>query len=281
MVRASTTFCFFGIVSSLLAAEASADELKVLAVTEMTSAFQQIIPGFVNSSSHRVVVEYGSAHAIRNRILQDEKTDIVFVTEVEWPQLVKGNKFDKPTAIASFGLGLGVQPGRLASNMRDLTALKKALQAATTIGVVNPQAHEKAARLNEMLQRHRLLENLAPKLKTYNSWFALAAALSRGDVEVGFAPTLNLAEAGVNFDSKLPPEIQKAEVVSAGVAIDTIREDAARAFIRFFRRSQAEEVLKTTGLEPVHSIQDWSVPQSAAQEQRAGDGAKPFELRRN
>src|SRR5947209_8019699 len=182
IVRAGGLF-WICVTTAACAGSAAADELAVLAVPEMTAAFQQVIPEFVSSSSHTVAVEYGTSHAIRDRLLRGEKADVVFVTGTEWQPLVKDKQVENPTPIASFGLGLGVQPGRRVPDAKDLLALKNAFQAAKTIGVVSPQAHPEGARLSEMLQRHLLLKNFASKVKVYDSWFALTAALSRGDVE--------------------------------------------------------------------------------------------------
>jgi ABC-type molybdate transport system substrate-binding protein len=167
------------LVSGAWAAGACADEIKVLAVPEMMSAFQQIIPDFVNSSSHSVVAEYVSAQAIRDRILRAEKIDVVFVTAQKWQPLIRSGKVDRATVIASFGLALGIQPAKLLPGIKGTIELKKALLAANAIGMLRPQGH--ADGVHEMLRRQGILQNLAPKLKYYGSAFALAAALSRGD----------------------------------------------------------------------------------------------------
>jgi molybdate transport system substrate-binding protein len=247
---------------------ARADELRVLSVTEMLSPFQQIIPEFMRSSSASVMIEYVSARAIQQRILNDEKVDLVFVTREGWEPLLKGQKIETPTEIASFGMALGIQSGRLTPDTRDIGSLRKLLVSARNIGLISPAGHAGSARLHEALQHHGLLRDLAPKLKTYSSAFGLAAALARGDVEYGFAPSLSLAEAGVQFVNSLPPEIQNVEKVSAALTVHATSEDAARAFVRALRSAEAQQVLTTTGLEPALLVPDWSAPQSASQKHR-------------
>jgi molybdate transport system substrate-binding protein len=179
-------------------------------------------------------------------MLGDEKVDIIFVTGLNWQPLLKANKVEGPTLIASFGLGLGVRPGKLA----DLAGLKNGPLAVKTIGIVSGETDTASARLGELFRRHGL--PTAAKFKLYKSWFDLTAALSRGDVEVGLAPTLNLAEAGVGIVVDLPPEIRKAQLVSAFVASDASHKEAARALIKFLRSPKAQETLKASGLEPAH-----------------------------
>jgi molybdate transport system substrate-binding protein len=237
----------------------------------MASSFRQIIPDFVKSSDHNVVVEYASAPAIEQRVLRDEKIDVILVTGLNWQPLLKTNKVANPTLIASFGFGLGVHPGKLA----DVTGLKNGSLALKTFGVVRGETDTASARLSEMLQRHGLL--IAGKFKLYNSWFDLAAALSRGDVEVGLAPTLSLAEVGISIVVDLPPEIRKPQFVSAFVLSDTSHKEAARAFIKFLRSPKAQEALKASGLEPVH-VNEPPVPQPTSQER--GPRLTEFSLRR-
>src|SRR4051794_24647137 len=153
----------------------------------MASSFRQIIPDFVESSDHNVVVEYASARAIEQRLLDGGKVDLILATGIKWQPLLKAKKVENPTLIASFGFGLGVPPGKV------LDDSKKDAAAVKTIGVVRGETDTASARLSEVLKRHGLLS--AGKFKFYNSWFDLAAALSRGDVEMGLAPTINLAEA--------------------------------------------------------------------------------------
>jgi molybdate transport system substrate-binding protein len=225
----------------------------------MASSFRQIIPDFVKSSDHNVVVEYASAPSIAQRVLDDEKVDIIFVAGLNWQPLLKANKVESPTLIASFGLGLGVKPGKPA----DAPGLKKGPLAVKTIGIVSGETDTASARLSELLRRQGL--PTAAKFKLYNSWFELAAALSRGDVEVGLAPTLNLAEAGVSMVVDLPPEIRKPQLVSAFVSKDASHKEAARAFIKFLRSPKAQEVLKASGLEPAH-VHEPPVPPPTSQE---------------
>lgn len=258
-MRLCAPIAIAALVSCAWVNRAQPNELNVLSISEMASSFRQIVPDFVKSSDHNVVVEYASAPSIAQRVLSGEKVDIIFVTGLNWQPLLKANKVENPTLIASFGLGLGVQPGKLA----DVAGLKKGTLAVKTIGIVSGETNTASARLSETLQRHGLL--VAAKFKLYNSWFDLAAALSRGDVEMGLAPTLNLAEAGVSFVVDLPPDIRKPQFVSAFVSSDTSHKEAARAFVKFLRGSKAQEMLKASGLEPAH-VNEPSVPQPTSQE---------------
>jgi ABC-type molybdate transport system substrate-binding protein len=244
--------------------KAHTNELNVLAIGEMASSFQQIIPEFLKSSDHNIAVEYASASSIAHRVLRDEKVDIIFLTGFNWEPLVRANKVENPTLIASFGLGLGISPG-LASAVRDATGSQKSSFAVKTIGIVRGETDAASARLSEVLRRHGIL--MGGNIKLYNSWFDLAGALSRGEVDVGLAPTLNLAEAGISTVEDLPPEIRKPQLVSAFVSRDTSHKEAARAFIRFLRSSKAQGTLKAMGLTPPQ-VDEPSRPPPTSQERR-------------
>jgi ABC-type glycerol-3-phosphate transport system substrate-binding protein len=97
----------------------------------------------------------------------------------------------------------------------------------------------------------------------------------REEIELGFAPTVDLAEVGIDISNELPPEIQKAEVVVAGVVIETNRKDAARAFIRFFRQTDSQQVLKARGLNLNGSASDWPAPQSAKAKDIDAESERP------
>jgi ABC-type molybdate transport system substrate-binding protein len=259
---------FLALTSCLTSTLACADELKIFSVREMSSVFQQIIPDFMRSSPFNVVVDFSSAGLISERVLREEKVDLIFVTQDAWRPLVKANKFGAAVEIASFGLGMGMQAGRLPPDTSDIGGLKQVLTDAKTVGLIGLAAHPGSARLYEFFRRHHLLKDLTPKLKVYSSALALTAALTRGDLEYGFAPTINLAEAGVPFTGELPQDIQKQEMVGATVAIASPREDAAQAFIRLIRTSDSQQALATAGLRPARSINKLSMPQPAIERPR-------------
>lgn len=254
-MRLCAPIAVVALMSCAWANTAPAAELSVLSIGEMTSSFRQIIPEFVESSDHNVVVEYASARSIEQRLLAGEKADLILVPGINWQPLLKANKVENPTLIASFGFGLGVQPGKFSDG-------SKTGGSAMTIGVVRGETDTTSARLSEVLKRRGLS---AGKFKFYNSWFDLAAALSRGDVEMGLAPTVNLAEAGVNSVIDLPPEIRKPQLVTAFVTSDSGQKGLARALIRFLRGSKVQETLKANGLEPAH-VNDPSAPPPTSQE---------------
>src|SRR4051812_3291313 len=120
-VRLCASIALVALVSCAWVNKAQPNELNVLSVSEMASSFRQIIPDFVKSSDHNVAIEYASASTIAERVLRDEKADIIFLPGPHWPALLKAKKVESPTLIASFGLGLGVQAGKLA----EVAELKK------------------------------------------------------------------------------------------------------------------------------------------------------------
>src|SRR3954470_18535980 len=93
-VRLCAPIALVALIGCAWANAAQAAELSVLSISEMASSFRQIIPDFVESSDHNVVVEYASARAIEQRLLDGEKVDLILATGINWQPLLKAKKVE-------------------------------------------------------------------------------------------------------------------------------------------------------------------------------------------
>src|SRR4051812_19477630 len=57
--------------------DSAAAELKVLSVIPMRPSLQELTPAFEASSGHKLKIEYATAGAVEQKIVNDEEVDVV------------------------------------------------------------------------------------------------------------------------------------------------------------------------------------------------------------
>jgi len=80
------------LMAGVLAAQASAAELKVLSAEAMRPALQELAPAFEKESGHKVKIDYASAGDIEKKVGDSEDYDVVIVDQKRTEALRRGAK---------------------------------------------------------------------------------------------------------------------------------------------------------------------------------------------
>src|SRR5438309_1216080 len=172
----------------VLARDAAADQITVLCSNGLKAVFEDLVPKFERATKHTVVVKYGLAAALKQRIESGEAFDVAFVTPAVMDELIAHGKIatDTRTTIARSGLALAIRAGTPKTDISTVDAFKRALLNAKSIAYVKEGASGVA--FAALIQRLGIADDLKSKSRLTTTGEELTAAVANGDVEFGVLP---------------------------------------------------------------------------------------------
>jgi molybdate transport system substrate-binding protein len=233
----------------LLAAQAQAAELKVLASTAVKSVLEQLGPQFEKSTENKVTFSFGPAAVLKSQIDQGAAFDVAILTAPLIDALAGSGKIDGATraTVARAGLGVSVRAGAAKPDVSTAAALKIALLNAKSIGY-NGQGASRAGS-EAMFVKLGIADALKPKIKLLNT--PAPEAVAKGEVEIGLGPVSEiLPVAGAELAGPFPPDVQSYLVFAAVLSTADKNADAAKALLKFLAAPAAAAAIKAKGLEP-------------------------------
>jgi hypothetical protein len=110
-------------VSSLVlpAVAANAAEIKVLSSVALTSALDELAPVFEHSTDNKLVIGYGIAAQLRQRLIDGETTYVVILTQPLMDDLQKQGKLISGSLM---NVGAPLSPSRFAPVHRSQTSVR-------------------------------------------------------------------------------------------------------------------------------------------------------------
>ena len=120
----------------VLARDAAADQITVLCSSGLKAVIEDLVPKFERATKHTVVVKYGLAAVLGQRIEGGEAFDVAFVTPAVMDGLVAHRKIaaDTRTTIARSGLAIAIRAGAAKTDISTVDAFKRAMLNAKSIG---------------------------------------------------------------------------------------------------------------------------------------------------
>ena len=102
----------------------------------------------------------------------------------------------------------------------------------------------------ELMKKLGVENELKPKSRRILSE-RVGTVVARGDAAIGMQQVSELLPIpGVDFVGKLPGELQRVTVFSAGIAVSSSNPDGARELIKFLTSKPAVPAIVKSGLEP-------------------------------
>jgi molybdate transport system substrate-binding protein len=232
---------------------ARAAEMKLLCAVALHPAIDALIPDFEKSSGHKVVVAYGTAGAVADRVQKGEAADVV-ISSV--PMIDRLQAQGKAVAgdrviIAKVGVGAFVRKGAAKPDISSADAFKRSMLAARSIAYPDPAGGGASGiYVASLLERLGIAGDMKPKTKLLPPTQVLYASVASGEVEIGFNQISEiLAQPTVELAGPLPPAIQNYTQFAPAIVTGTSQTDAGRALIAFLSSPAAQAVLKTKGFE--------------------------------
>jgi molybdate transport system substrate-binding protein len=247
------------LVTGVLAAEASAAELKVLSAGAMRAVLQELAPAFEAASGNKLKIEYATAGVIEQKVAADDEIDVAILTKPRLDKLVREAKIVSGTAktLARAQIGLAVKKGTTKPDISSVEAFKKALLDAKSVAYADPASGATSGQyLAQVFEKLGISAELKPKTRLVSAGAAqgprVGEAVARGEAEIGIQPISELIEVeGIDVVGPLPAELQSPDLVYvAGAPFVSEQPIGAKALIDFIADPKAAAVYKSKGLQP-------------------------------
>lgn len=246
-LRVVLGLALFGILGNV----AHAAEIKLLSASALHPAVDALVPDFEKSSGYKVVVDYGTAGAVADRIQKGEAADIIISSVPTIDRLqAQGKVGGDRVIIAKVGVGAFVRKGAAKPDMSSAEAFKRLMLASKSIAYPDPAGGGASGiYVARLLERLGIAAEMKPKTRL-STLKTLYASVASGDVEIGFNQVSEiLAQPNIELVAPLPPEIQNYTQFAPGIVIGSSQADAARALVTFLSSPTAHAVLRAKGFE--------------------------------
>ncbi|MET1113986.1 MAG: substrate-binding domain-containing protein [Comamonas sp.] len=230
-------------------------QLHVMTSGGFTAAYDELRPQFEKQSGYVVKTAYGAStggasDSIPSRLGRGEPADIVILARSALDALVKDGKVipGSEVDLVKSSMGLVVKQGAPRPDISTVDAFKRALLNAPSIAY---SASASGIYYETELMKKLGIENeLKPKSKRIVSE-RVGTVVARGDAAIGMQQVSELLPIpGVDFVGKIPEELQRVTVFSAGIAASSKHPDSARELIKFLHSDAASPAIVKSGLEP-------------------------------
>jgi molybdate transport system substrate-binding protein len=254
VLRAATTVAA-AFVSSLVlpAVAANAAEIKVLSSVALTSALDELAPAFEHSTGNKLIIGYGIAAQLRQRLIGGETADVVILTQPLMDDLQKQGKLISGSLMKVGGtaVAVAVRAGTPKPDISSVDAFKRALLSTKSIVYADPaKGGASGVYFARVLDRLGIAEQL--KAKTILVPGAQAAeVVAKGEADLGIGQASEIVPvSGAQVLGPFPGEIASVTVFTAGISAGTKTPEADKELIRFLTGPTAAPILKVKGFEP-------------------------------
>ena len=229
---------------------ASPDEIRIVCSNGLKAVVEDLVPKFERTTNHTVVVKYGLAASLKQRIEGGEAFDVAFVTPAVMDDLVAHGKISGDTrkTIARSPLALAIRTGARKPDISTVAAFKRALLNATSIAYAREGASGIA--FAAVIQRLGIADDLKSKSRLTTTGEEVSGAVAKGDVELGVLPLSEILPVkGVEVIGTFPGDLQNYIVMVGGVSSASKQASASRDLIGYLTAPAALPVLRAKGME--------------------------------
>jgi molybdate transport system substrate-binding protein len=226
-----------------------AAELKVLAGSSMTDSMGELGPMFQRSTGHKLTFQFGGTPDLIKQTTSGALFDLAVVpVDVMKDAGARATLAAAPTTdIARVGYGVAYRTGAPKPDVSTPDAMKQTLVNAQSVSLYPESAA--GAYVLKTFERLGIAEAMKAKIKPQPPG-QIAAAVAKGDTELGVFLTNVLIAPGVELAGPFPAELQQELVFTAAVAANAREAVAAKSFIDFLKTPAAAAVFKAKGVNP-------------------------------
>jgi molybdate transport system substrate-binding protein len=228
---------------------AGGDQITVLCSNGIKAVFEDLAPKFEASRKHKVVVIYGLAASLKQRIEGGEAFDVAFVTPAVMDDLIAHGKIAGETraTIARSGLALATRAGTKKPDISTVDAFKRTLLNAKSIAYAKEGASGVA--FAALIQRLGIADTVKAKSRLTASGEEVSAAVVKGDVEFGVLPLSEILPIKGEEPTTFPADLQSYIVMVGGTSTSSKHAGAANDLIKYLMDPAALPVIKAKGME--------------------------------
>lgn len=230
-------------------------QLHVLISGGFNSAYDQLLPEFMRTSSIEVKTGSGSSQGtglqtIAAQLARGVPADVVILSREGLSELIAAKKIAAGTDVdlAQVPLGVAVRAGTPKPDVRTVEGFKQVLLKAKSVAV--PASTSGIWLRTELFPRLGIAEKL--NIRVMPRGADATRAVAAGGVDLAVMPVSEIVHApGVDFAGSIAPEIQFVQVFSAAVVAGSAEMAGARRLIEFLASARAAEAIRNSGMEPL------------------------------
>ena len=229
---------------------AQSAEIKVIAANAIKEGYAELVSVFEKSSGHKVVTTWAGTVNATKRVSDGEVYDLVIVGSDNIDKLIAAGKLAAGSRadFAKTGIGIAVRAGLPKPDVSTSDAVKAAVLAAKSVVY---SAGPSGAYIGELLKKLGIAEQVASKVKRPSSGAEVAAILTRGEADFGFAQVSEFLNVpGLTNLGSLPANIQNFTIYAVGLHVAAPSPDAARALVKHLKAPESAPAITKMGMEP-------------------------------
>ena len=240
------------LVSLLVAAVATADEIRVVTSGAFTAAYLELVPQFERATGHKLTFFFGTTPELIKHSTSGNPFDAGVVPQEVFKDTGAQAKFvaGPTTEIARVGLGVAVRAGAAKPDIGTPDAMRETLLKAQSIATVPASAA--GAQVLRAFERLGIGEAVKAKTKALAAPAQMVEAVAKGEAELGVFLSNVLTAPGLELIGPFPTELQQHVVYMAAIAADSKEAAAAKAFIDYLKTPEAAAIIKAKGMEPAN-----------------------------
>ncbi len=246
-----------GVIGALwLTGTASAAEVRVMISGGFTAAFKALVPEFERQTGNKVLIAYGpsmgtTVNAIPVRLERGEPADVLIMVGYALGDLIKSGKAvaDSRVDLVNSPIGIAVKTGAPHPDISSSDAVKKALLSAKSVAYSDSASGVYVS--TEMFQKLGIVDQMKDKATKIPAT-PVGEIVAKGEAEIGLQQISELKPVqGIDIIGKLPDDLQKITVFSAGIATVSKEPEAGKALIKFLTSPAARDEIVKSGLDPI------------------------------
>ena len=232
---------------------AHADQLFVLSAAAVKTSVTKVPELFAGMGEDRVQFQFGTAGAMRDKAIQGDLFDVIIVPPVAMTELVKRNLVDASSQqpLGTVRLGAAVAQGHPPVDLSDITALKRALTEAQSVGIADPaRGATTGIYLSKLFANLGLVDEMKSKLKVYAEGQDAMEAVARHEIEIAMGQFSEASSvAALEPLVPLPEAAQLKTIYVAAIGKQAPHPLAARSLMDLLVSPTVQQSFKKNGFE--------------------------------
>lgn len=233
----------------------AAAQVKVLISGGFSSAYEQLLPEFEQTSGIKVKTGSGSSQGdgpqtIGAQLARGVSADVVILSREGLNALIAARRIAAGTDVdlARTPTGVAVRAQASKPDLGTVEAVKQTLLNAKVVAI--PGSTAGIWLTTELFPRLGIAGKINVKMTPRGT--GATAMVAAGDADIAILPVSEILHAkGVDFAGSFPAEIQFVQTFSAAVTASSNDIQGAKRLIAFLASARASDAIRTSGLEPI------------------------------
>ena len=251
-------YCIAALIALSASTAAVAQDVTVMISGGFKAALEKLAPAYEAKSGDRIVLVSGPSmgktpQAIPNRLARGEHADVTIMVGTALEQLERDRLVAAGSRVelADSPIGVVVKKGAPVPLIGTEAELRQTLLAASTIAYSDSASGRYVE--TQLFKKLGIEQQAGAKAQKVER-IPVAEEVAKGKYALGFQQVSELLPVpGVTFVGRLPDNLQYITRFAGAVAQRADHPARAKALLAYLSSAQAQEVIISTGLQPVRA----------------------------